>query len=373
MNKLFEKSSINGIVLANRFVRSATWEGLATADGAVTPQLIEKMVELAKGDLGLIISSHIYVSKEGQGGPWQLGLDRDELTPGYQEMTAAVHEYGGKIFAQLTHAGNFTEEKLTGHIPLVVSAFEGLAKTPRKEVSKEDIERLVAAYAAAAQRVQSAGFDGLQFHSAHGYFLSQFLSPAFNKRQDEYGGSLENRMRIHGEIYQAVRNVVGKDYPITIKMNCVDFVDNGLEIADSIRVAQYFSSIGFDAVELSGGFLKNRRLLPSQLGINSPEKEGYFQSYAKQMKEEISIPLILVGGMRSLEIAEKIVADGVADYISMSRPLIREPDLISRWKSGSRQKSACTSDNLCFKPGFVGKGVYCVTKEREEKRAARSE
>jgi len=189
MSKLFESSEINGIELSNRFVRSATWEGMATDDGAVTPKLIETMVNLAKGGVGLIISSHTYVRPEGQAGPWQLGIYKDELIHGLQEMTAAVHDCGGKIVAQLSHAGNFAPEQLIRQAPPVVSNFEGLAESPRKELTARDIQELASAFADAAERAKSAGFDGVQIHSAHGYLLSQFLSPVFNRRQDEYGGA----------------------------------------------------------------------------------------------------------------------------------------------------------------------------------------
>ncbi len=368
MKKLFESTIINGMNLPNRFVRSATWEGLATTDGAVTPRLIDRYLELVKGGVGLIVSSHTYVSKEGQATPWQLGVYKDELIQGLKELTCSVHKNGGKILLQLAHAGNYAEESLTTQPPLVVSNFEGLAETERQEITQDDIRKLIRAYTAAAERAKTAGFDGIQIHSAHGYLLSQFLSPVFNKRQDEYGGSIDNRVRIHLEIYQSVRKAVDNDFPILIKMNCGDFVENGLDITESIQIAKLIASAGFDAIELSGGFIKTGKLSPSRPGINSPAKEAYFQKYARKIKDEIAIPLILVGGMRSFEIAEQIILEGTADYISMSRPFIREPDLINRWKSGDRKKAKCISDNLCFKPGFEGKGVYCVTKEREAER-----
>lgn len=251
---------------------------------------------------------------------------------------------------------------------MVVSNFNGLAKTERKKITKDEIQKLITAYATAAERAKLAGFDGIQIHSAHGYLLSQFLSPVFNKRRDDYGGSIHNRAKIHLEIYQSVRKVVGQDFPILIKMNCGDFVKNGLDIEESIQAAKLFASAEFNAIELSGGFIKTGKLSPSRPGINSQDKEAYFQKYARKIKNEINIPLILVGGVRSFEVAEKTILEGTADYISMSRPFIREPDLINRWKSGDRQKAKCISDNLCFNPGFEGKEVYCVTKEREENR-----
>lgn len=366
MSVLFEKTEINGMELANRFVRSATWMGLAAEDGAVTSRLIDIMRTLAEGRVGLIISGHAYVCREGQAGPLQLGAYGDELVPGLKEMTGAVHDAGGTIVMQLAHAGTFASGKLTGRVPWAVSSFEGLARTPRKEMTAEDIHDLVASFTRAARRAQDAGFDGVQIHSAHGYLLSQFLSPFFNRRQDAYGGTIENRARIHREVYRSIREAVGPDYPVLIKMNCRDFTENGLELKDSLKVARMLESEGLDAIELSGGLLTGGKLSPSRPGIKTEDREAYFREEAGAYKREIHIPLILVGGMRSFGIAEGLVQEGVADYISMSRPLIREPDLIRRWMEGDRQRAACKSDNLCFEPGIKGEGVYCVTQDREK-------
>ncbi len=367
MSKLFESSEINGMKLANRFVRSATWEGMASPEGAVTPKLIETMRALAKGGVGLIISSHAYVRTDGQATPWQIGVFSDELIPGLRKMATAVHEAGGRIVMQLAHAGHFAAENLTGQTPLVVSNYEGLAKTPRKEMTAHDIGKLVTAFAEAARRAESAGFDGVQIHSAHGYLLSQFLSPAFNRRSDNYGGTVNNRARIHIEILKAIRNVVSNNYPVLVKMNCRDFMENGLGLEDSITAANLLSDAGLDAIEISGGILTGGKLSPSRSGINSADKEAYFREELRAFKKQIKIPLILVGGNRSFDVAEQLVEEGSADYISMCRPFIREPDLISRWKAWDRRKAECKSDNLCFMPAFEGKGIYCLTREREKK------
>lgn len=367
MSNLFEDSTINGMNLPNRFVRSATWEGMAADDGTVTPKLIETMSALAGGGVGLIITGHAYIRPEGKASPWQLGIYKDELVTGLQEMTAAVHGSGGRIIAQLAHAGCVTSAQLTGQPPLVVSDFDGLTtESPRKEITAREIREIVDAFAGAARRAKSAGFDGVQIHSAHGYLLSQFLSPAFNKRRDEYGGSVRNRARIHLEVYRAIRDAVGEKYPVLIKMNCRDFVENGLELNESLQVARLLADAGIDAIELSGGTFASGWLSPSRSRINSPDREAYFREEASALIKEIDIPLILVGGVRSIEVAKRLVDDGVADYISMSRPFIREPDLINRWKAGDLRKAECKSDNQCFKPGLEGTGIYCVVKTREE-------
>jgi 2,4-dienoyl-CoA reductase-like NADH-dependent reductase (Old Yellow Enzyme family) len=368
MAKLFEPSEINGMTLSNRFVRSATWEGMAADDGSCTAKLIDLMASLAKGGVGLIISSHAYVLKEVQATPWQLGIYKDELVPGLQDMTTAVHENGGKIVIQLAHAGYFANPKLTGQTPMAPSNVEGISKTPRNEMSPGDIQNVISAFEAGAKRAKAAGFDGIQIHSAHGYLLSQFLSPAFNQRTDDYGGDIQNRARIHLHILQRIRQAVGEDYPVLIKMNCQDFIENGLSPEDSLQVAKMLVAEGIDAIELSGGVLISQKLSPSRLGIKSEDEEAYFQEYTKAFKNQIDVPLILVGGNRSYTVAERLVEEGIADYISMSRPFIREPGLINRWKSGDLSKAECVSDNMCFEPGMKGDGIYCVTEERQRNR-----
>jgi 2,4-dienoyl-CoA reductase-like NADH-dependent reductase (Old Yellow Enzyme family) len=362
---LFESGTINGLTLANRFIRSATWEGLATEAGEVTPHLIDTMVNLARGGIGLIISGHAYVSPIGQASPWQLGIYDDRLIDGLKSMAEAVHAAGGKIVVQLAHAGHFALEAAIDGSPVVVSNFDGLSQTPRTELSVSDLEKLKSDYVAAARRARMAGFDGIQLHSAHGYLLSQFLSPWFNRRTDQYGGSGDNRVRIHIETIRAIRQAVGHDYPLLVKINSEDFTDGGLSVSDSIAAAGQMVEAGLDAIELSGGVLTGGRLSPSRPNINAPEKEAYFQDAARAFKKALDVPLILVGGIRSIDVAERLLSDKTADYFSMSRPLIREPDLINRWRSGDRQRARCISDNLCFQAGISGKGISCLAKDRE--------
>jgi 2,4-dienoyl-CoA reductase-like NADH-dependent reductase (Old Yellow Enzyme family) len=366
MSKLFEPAKIGGMELRNRFVRSATWEGLATADGAVTPKLADTIAALAQGGVGLIISGHAYVRPEGQAGPGQIGAHRDELLPGLRQMASAAHDHGAKILLQLAHAGCFAPKELTGVTPFAVSASVRLDDTARRELTAGDIRDLVQAYADAAGRAKAAGFDGVQIHSAHGYLLSQFLSPVYNRRTDPYGGVIENRVRAHREVLAAVRRAVGPGMPVLVKINGDDFVDGGLTARESAAAALMLQEQGLDAVEVSGGWLRNLKLSPARVGIKSVEKEAYHRPQAEVFRQTIGIPLILVGGVRSFETSEQLVDEGVCDFIAMSRPLIREPDLIRRWQSGDRRKSACRSDNLCFEPARKGEGIYCVTAEREK-------
>jgi 2,4-dienoyl-CoA reductase-like NADH-dependent reductase (Old Yellow Enzyme family) len=368
MSRLFESTEINGLKLSNRFVRSATWEGMAGDDGSVTPALVNLMARLAEGGVGLIISSHAYIKPEGQAGPRQLGVYQEALVPGLRQMTQAVHEQGGRMVLQLAHAGGFANSKLTGQTPLAPSAVEGFSKIPPKEMTSEDIREVTEAFGLAARRAQAAGFDGVQIHTAHGYLLSQFLSPLFNKRLDDFGGTAENRYRVLGQVLKKVRSAVGDDFPVLVKLNSQDFLEGGLTLEDSVKIGGWLQGDGIDAIELSGGTLKSGTLSPSRSGITTEEQEAYFTEGAKAFKEKVTVPLLLVGGIRSWPVAERIIEQGTADYISMSRPFIREPGLIRRWRSGDLRPAFCISDNQCFGPAMAGKGIYCVVEKKEKEK-----
>lgn len=351
----------------NRFVRAATWEGMAETDGSCTQGLIDVTASLAESGVGLIITGHAYVSPEGHAGPWQIGVHSDEMVPDLARMTAAVHRAGGKVALQLAHAGCYGFASGTGIE--AVGPSPGIPEiTPScRELAHEEIDAICAAFGRAAGRAKSAGFDAVQIHSAHGYLLSEFLSPFFNRRSDQYGGSIENRARIVLEVFQSVRNAVGEDYPVLIKLNSQDFVDGGLSVEDSLTVAGLLEKAGIDAVELSGGTLYLSGAFSAiRTGVMAkPEQEVYYRDAAVRFKAAHSIPLLLVGGIRSFDVAEALVDDGIADYISLFRPLIREPALINRWRSGDKRKVGCMSENACFGPLMKGEGLCCPVKRGE--------
>ncbi len=363
---LFEPAGIGSLVIPNRFVRSATWEGLAAPDGGCTEELVRLMAELAAGGVGLIISSHAHVRPEGFAVRGQLGVDRDERIPGLSRMAKAARDRGARIVLQLAHGGVLAGTQLTGQPAFAPSQEGGPEKTRRREMSQADIADTVSAYGEAALRAKKAGFDGVQVHAAHGYLLNQFLSPWFNRRTDPYGGSIENRARIILEILAAVRNAAGGEFPILVKMNSEDFLEGGLTREDSQKAALLIAAAGADAIELSGGTLLSGRLSPSRTRIDTVDQEAYFREAAKALKAKLKIPLILVGGIRSFEVAEGLVRGGVADFVSMSRPFIREPGLVNRWRRGDRSRATCLSDNRCFGPPMRGTGFYCVV-DKEEK------
>jgi 2,4-dienoyl-CoA reductase-like NADH-dependent reductase (Old Yellow Enzyme family) len=361
MSILFEQTVINSMSLANRFVRSATWEGMATTDGACTSRLTDMMAKLAEGGVGLIITGHSYVSREGQAGPWQMGIHNDATLPGLTQMTAAVHRLGGKIAIQLAHAGAYASATLSGSDAIAPSVLHENGTAICREMSREDIARVVRAFGDAASRAKRCGFDAVEIHAAHGYLLSQFLSPAVNRRVDEYGGALANRGHIVLQILRSVREAVGASYPVLIKINSEDFVEGGFSVRDMLELSALLENAGIDAIELSGGTgSKASKYSPVRIGPISKENEGYYREAARLFKRKIQVPLILVGGIRSPEVAERLVAEATADYIALGRPLICEPDLVNRWRSGDRAKAACVSDNRCFNPVKAGEGLRCV-------------
>jgi len=362
MDKLFDKTKINQMELKNRFVRSATWEGLANPDGSCSGKITDMMLELAKGQVGLIITSHAYVTKNGQAGIRQLGIYSDHLISSYNKIVEKVHREGSKIIMQIAHAGGRASAKLINSQPFGPSSLEIKDCMMCREITKNEIFQIIGDFKNAAVRAKKAGFDGVQIHGAHGFLLSQFLSPFFNRREDEYGGSIENRARLILEIIQAIRSELGKQFAILIKINSDDFIEGGFAQSEMVEVSALLESAGIDAVELSGGTgLKISKYSSSRVGkIDSKEKEVYYREAAKLYKKKITLPLILVGGIRSYEVAEELLEKDLVDYVSLCRPLIREPDLIKRWQEGDIKRATCISCNKCFVPTRAGKGIYCV-------------
>jgi 2,4-dienoyl-CoA reductase-like NADH-dependent reductase (Old Yellow Enzyme family) len=228
-------------------------------------------------------------------------------------------------------------------------------------MSVQDIQGVVNTFGHAARRGRQAGFDGVQIFAAHGFFLSQLLCPRYNHRTDAYGGNLQNRARALMEVLEAVRASAGSEYPVLVKLNCQDFVEDGLTLEESLQIGIMLQEGGVDAIELSGGLLNLPNLMKKE--IRYEEDEAYFREEAKVFKKAIRVPLILVGGIRSYHLAEQLVESGVADYISMCRPLICEPGLINRWKSGDLRKAVCISCNNCVEQVKQGEGLSCVPLE----------
>lgn len=367
MPEIFESTQLAGMPLQNRLVRSATWEGLADDRGMVTDRLVKVYETLAEGGVGLIISSYLYVQPVGKQTPGQVGAYSDDQVEGLKRLSTAVHQRGGRIVGQIVHCGAQADRRMNGDLqPVGPSALEspGYPEVP-KELGISEIDEVVSAFAEAARRLKDAEFDGVQLHGAHGYLLAQFLSPSRNQRVDEFGGSIEARSRFCLRVYRTIRDRVGADFPVMIKLNLNDFMDGSTTEEDALYLASALAEDGIDAIEVSGGTPGSGRLGPARPKIDSIEDEAYFLDQAKAVRTALpQVPIILVGGLRSLEVMESILASGAVDYLSMSRPLIREPDLPKRWESGDRERAACASCLGCFRPGYKGEGVRCVQVEK---------
>jgi len=355
-------------------VRSATWEGMCDADGRPTEKLINCYSNLAQGGIGLIISSYTFVGPEGKQLPGKMGIHTDDYAGEYENLTEAVHATGGKIALQLVHAGGQTDANMAGRQPLAPSAIkvDQFPETPA-ELTQDEINDIVSAFGDGARRAKAWGFDAVQLHGAHGFLINQFLSSLTNRRTGEYGGSIENRCRFMLEVYQKVRRMVGADYPVLIKLSAADHMDGGLEIDDAVYAAKKLDEAGIDAIEISTGTPASGEKNPARMKINKPEKEAYNLALARRIKEAVSCPVMVVGGFRSYEVAEKAITDNGMDCISMARPLIREPDLPNRWLQGDRSPAKCISCNSCFKPGLEEGGIYCVVEKKEQEKAAKGE
>ncbi|MDY6916340.1 MAG: NADH:flavin oxidoreductase [Chloroflexota bacterium] len=364
---LFAPFAIGRLELRNRFVRSATWDGTADESGAVTDASVALYRRLAEGGVGLIVTGYAFVSPLGQAAQGQYGAHSDDMIPGLRRLAAAAHEGGARIALQIVHAG-INSHYLPGlGIPTLAVSSMPDTRTAHREMTDEDIEGIIADFAAAAVRGREAGFDAVQLHGAHGYLMSQFLSPPYNRRDDRWGGSPENRRRFHLEVTREARQAVGADYPLMIKLGVLDGAEGGLPLTEGVGTARALVQQGIDAIEVSAGFGGSIR--PARAG--DPE-QPYFRDEAAAVKRAVSVPVIAVGGIRSLETAQSIVDSGEADMVSMCRPFIREPDLVARWQRGDGGPSRCQSCGRCFGVIVRDRTLDCAQERRLREKGADS-
>ena len=371
MSILFEPIVIKGMELKNRFVRSATYDGLADHKGQVTDRQLKFFEDLAKGGVGLIITGIAHVHDSGQTSPIQNSVTTDRCIPGLKKLSAAAHDLGAKIAIQLFHAGResarFLEAK---NLEAVGPSFvhdDPYFKRPYRSMTGEEISEVVSAFGDAAKRVREAGFDAVQVHGAHAYLLSQFLSPYLNRRNDQWGGTLENRLRLHREILKDIRAKAGEDYPLLIKIGVEDGFPGGLEFSEGALAARFLAQWGFDAIEISSG-LRGKRYEGTEFKtkLNRPERECYFREWCREIKTEVDVPVMMVGGMRTFALMEEAVEGGEADFVSLCRPFIREPSVVNKWREDSRYKPACISCNQCLDTIFKGNPVQCMQEAKRK-------
>lgn len=350
MSVLFKPYSLGPLEIRNRFMRSATTSYWSDERGFVRDENIRLYMRLAEGGVGLIVKGHLYVMDSGKAHEGMAGISHDYHVPRLKELTDAVHEHGGKIVTQLNHGGYNSISEKAGP-----SYYRGESWSARA-LSVDDLHEVVEAFGDAAERSLEAGFDGIQIHGAHGYLISQFLSKEANKREDDYGGSLENRMRLLVEVYDEIRSRIGRDVPVLLKMNSDDFSPDGFTVEESAKTAQAICKRGLDVVEISGGGFGRRDDLYERARSDDPEvAEAIFAGHAEKIREATKpTTMALVNGIRSLGCMQAIVDKGLADLVSMSRPFVREPDIVMKLEKGQAEVT-CTSCGACSGRDVFGK------------------
>ncbi|MDO5114535.1 MAG: NADH:flavin oxidoreductase [Synergistaceae bacterium] len=370
--RLFQPFDNKKFPVKNRFVRAATWLGACDAEsGALTPEAVRRQAETAAGGAGTVISEFAYVSPEGKAATRQWGLDGERAVGEVRALARAIHDSGSKLVVQLCHAGAARHSSyakgLPGLSPSGIRLPQSDSGSP--QMTEEDIAEVCRRFAAAAKRVKEGGADGVEIHGAHGYLFTQFLSPLFNRREDRYGGSLENRMRPLRECYAAVREAVGADFPVWLKISAEEGVEGGYGADEGIEAAVTLLRDGVDAVEVSSGTgYSGSAHTPSMVGISAGESEAPFAPYARRIKADAPEGAIvaLTGGLRSLQVISSLLYDGTADLFGLCRPFNAEPDLINRWAEDDARPSACISCNACFRTAANGIVDCPIMRDRQE-------
>ena len=329
MRTLFDTTSLRGLRLKNRIFRSATWMGMAD-DGKVTQPIVELYRNYAKGQVAGIITGFTHIAPYDGQLPGAMRLTSDAQAEGHRAITEAVHAYDSRIFLQ------------AALLDTTVATAEGKGTLKSvNSITEAELTRLIDDYRKAAVRAQKVGYDGLQIHAAHFFGLSKILSPLYNQRRDAYGGSAKGRAKLLVDIHDAIRAAVGSSFAILVKINCSDFAEGGLSEEDFIEACEALSCAGIDAIEVSGNYT-------SRPHVRAHVNEAYFAQAALKLRQRVTTPLILVGGLRSLETINALIDQEGIDYVSLSRPLLCEPMLVARWQSGDTSPSRCVSCNACY-------------------------
>jgi 2,4-dienoyl-CoA reductase-like NADH-dependent reductase (Old Yellow Enzyme family) len=381
----FAPATLGPITLRNRIIKAATFEGM-TPRGLVTDALVEFHRRVADGGVGMSTLAFCAVSRDGRAAPGEIVL-REEAMPGLRRLADAIHASGAAAGAQIGHSGPVAGAGQRGITPSRV--FSPIAMRPTRAASDADMARIRDDFARGARALAGVGFDAIEIHLGHGYLLSAFLSPKLNRRRDAFGGSVENRARFPREVVRAVREAVGSSVAVTAKLNMMDGVRGGLWLDESITVARMLEADGaLDALVLTGGssfqnpmFLfrgdapvaEMAAAMPGIVGLGFrlvgrrflreyPFEEAYFLPYARQFRDALDMPLILLGGINRLDTIRRGLADGFA-FVAMARALLREPDLVERMRKGVATEGLCIHCNKCM-PAIYS-GTRCVLVEPE--------
>jgi 2,4-dienoyl-CoA reductase-like NADH-dependent reductase (Old Yellow Enzyme family) len=363
---VFQPAKLGPIPVRNRLIRAGTGESMADPRGLVGTDYVALHEDLARGGVGLAFTGHVYVHPRGRYGDLQAGLHDPASVAAFRVATDAVHRYGGRIFAQIAHAGSQSMSFDTN--PLAPSAVSNVMTGRKVEAAtEEEIYQTIAAFRQATRHAMEAGFDGIHLHGANGYLISQFRSALTNRRDDAWGGTQERRDRFPLEVIRAVRAEIPDDKGFTMKVGLADLVDEpgGLSVEDAVAGVRSFVAAGLDGVEVSSNLMSDyvsasirgyvavdrKRALQDLLfhRLHKPaEAEAYFLPFADAVRADVDTTVILVGGMRRVATIEEMISTGRADFVSMARPFIREPDLAVRLARGGQTSPACVSCNICL-------------------------
>lgn len=336
-NLLFTPITLpNGTTIKNRFFKSAMSEGMGTRDFQPKKNIATLYKRWAEGGTGLIITGNIMVDPKGTAEPGNIVFDKNSNMEILKNWAKQGQQHGAKVMVQLNHPGKQAPKTVSKQTvaPSAVPLGNGLNKlfsTPRALTTSE-VEELVQKFVTSAKVAKEAGFSGVQIHASHGYLISQFLSPHDNRRTDKYGGSLENRMRFLKEIYLGMREELGKDFTIGIKINSTDFNEDGLTEEDSLKTIIELANLGLDFVEISGGTYER----PAMMGATSKStNQVFFAEYSKKLKQKIEIPVVVTGGIRSINAMNTLLNDNTTDFIGIARPLTIDPNIPNKIKQGT--------------------------------------
>lgn len=325
MTYMLQPIQVGKITLKNRLVMPPMATSKAEADGRVSQAILDYYNEKSQGGyISLIIIEHSFILPEGKASEQQMSVADDNTIERLKELADVIHKNDTKTFMQINHAGSAASEDIIGTTPVAPS----VAVNPRKgniprELTHDEIQGIIKGFAAAASRVKTAGFDGVEIHSAHGYLLNQFFSPLTNKRTDEFGGDVHGRIHMHLQVIEAVRKAVGEDFTVSLRLGASDYMDGGITIEDSVIAAKEFEKAGIDMINISGGFC----------GYNMPNAngQGYFSPLSEAIKKVVSIPVMVTGGITEIKAAEEILAEKKADLIGVGRAILKD----SEWAKGS--------------------------------------
>ncbi|WP_291637751.1 FAD-dependent oxidoreductase [Clostridium sp.] len=363
MSKLFTPIKIGNLELKNRFMMAPMENGLANLGGEVSERMINFFVERAKNDVSIIITGSVGISPEGRGLPSQLSIYDDKFIPGLKKLTNAIHEAGSKIGAQIYHAGRQASEAVTGIQPIAPSAIPCviLGNNPR-EMTQEDIIETKEKFRKAAERAITSGFDLIEVHFAHGYLIHSFLSPHSNKRTDEYGGSLENRMRFPMEVLSEVIKVAKDKAAVIIRISADEYLEDGLCFEEVKTICKKAEELGAQAISLTAGSYDSLEYTIQPMFI----EQGFLVPFSERLKKVITIPVIVAGRLNSAKLIESIIEDDKADMVAIGRGLIADEELVIKMRESSydniRYCVACNQG--CIDKVFLGQGVNCLVNAR---------